>query len=258
MEAPLKDCTTLEQRAVIRFLNAEGIETNPGPRYTRQTTLELNKDKDIGGLITALSAKMDDWGQKIETRFASVEQGLEKINQRLQQLETSLETTSKIASDNSKRIADLEGRLEHCEMKQRERNLNFYGFEGIENETPDESRSRVLNLISSSMQIPEEIGLEQCRRLARKANSPLLIEVPDYQQRILLLRNAFKLRDKKIFLNKDYPATVREQRKILINKRKELFSKGIVSKLRDNKLIVRGINYHASNGRVISASGDVI
>ncbi|UYV70306.1 hypothetical protein LAZ67_7002481 [Cordylochernes scorpioides] len=185
----------------------QSIESNPGPRYTKQTTLELDKDKDIGGLITALSAKMDDWGQKIETRFASVEQGLEKINQRLQQLETSLETTSKVASDNSKRIADLEGRLEHCEMKQRERNLIFYGFEGAENETPDESRSRVLNLISSSMQISEEIGLEQCRRLSRKANSPLLIEVPDYKQRILLLRNAFKLRDKKIFLNKDYPAT---------------------------------------------------
>ncbi|UYV77547.1 hypothetical protein LAZ67_15001466 [Cordylochernes scorpioides] len=194
-------------RRVAACIPVRGIESNPGPRYTKQTTLELDKDKDIGGLITALSAKMDDWGQKIETRFASVEQGLEKINQRLQQLETSLETTSKVASDNSKRIADLEGRLEHCEMKQRERNLIFYGFEGAENETPDESRSRVLNLISSSMQISEEIGLEQCRRLSRKANSPLLIEVPDYKQRILLLRNAFKLRDKKIFLNKDYPAT---------------------------------------------------
>ncbi|UYV70989.1 ATR [Cordylochernes scorpioides] len=65
------------------------------------------------------------------------------------------------------------------------------------------------------MQIPEEIGLEQCRRLSRKANSPLLIEVPDYKQRILLLRNAFKLRDKKIFLNKDYPAIVREQNKAI-------------------------------------------
>ncbi|UYV79664.1 hypothetical protein LAZ67_18000215 [Cordylochernes scorpioides] len=28
MEAPLKDCTTLEQRAVIGFLNAEGIQTS--------------------------------------------------------------------------------------------------------------------------------------------------------------------------------------------------------------------------------------
>ncbi|UYV61856.1 hypothetical protein LAZ67_1006861 [Cordylochernes scorpioides] len=28
MEAPLKDCTTLEQRAVFRFLNAEGIQTS--------------------------------------------------------------------------------------------------------------------------------------------------------------------------------------------------------------------------------------
>ncbi|UYV67819.1 hypothetical protein LAZ67_5002135 [Cordylochernes scorpioides] len=28
MEAPLKDCTTLEQRAVIRFLSSEGIQTS--------------------------------------------------------------------------------------------------------------------------------------------------------------------------------------------------------------------------------------
>ncbi|UYV84666.1 hypothetical protein LAZ67_X003040 [Cordylochernes scorpioides] len=180
----------------------------PQAYFNRITSSAATPDQLWQRVEAACSAVPQEYIQSLfESMPRRVAAGLEKINQRLQQLETSLETTSKVASDNSKRIADLEGRLEHCEMKQRERNLIFYGFEGTENETPDAPRSCVLNLISSSMQIPEEIGLEQCRRISRKANSPLLIEVPDYKQRILLLRNAFKLRDKKIFLNKDYPAT---------------------------------------------------
>ncbi|UYV60751.1 PDE2A, partial [Cordylochernes scorpioides] len=42
---------------------------------------------------------------------------------------------------------------------------------------------------------------------------------------------------------------------MLISKRKELMSKGTISKLRDNRLIVRGISYSVLNGRVVSSTG---
>ncbi|UYV75765.1 WDR17 [Cordylochernes scorpioides] len=76
----------------------------------------------------------------METRLVSVEQGLEKINQRLQHFESSLEITSKAISLNTNRISDLERWLELGEMRQREKNLIIYGLEGAENETPEESR----------------------------------------------------------------------------------------------------------------------
>ncbi|UYV71233.1 hypothetical protein LAZ67_8002326 [Cordylochernes scorpioides] len=96
------------------------------------------------------------------------------------------------------------------------------------------------------MQISEDLKIEHCRRLTKKANSPLLIE------------KHFQTQGQKIFINKDYPPTIRDQRRILIIKRKELMSKGTVSKLRDNRLIVRGISYSVSNGRVISSNGDAL
>ncbi|UYV65759.1 hypothetical protein LAZ67_3005353 [Cordylochernes scorpioides] len=225
---------------------------------TRQTTLDAGRDKDLHDLILALSTKIDDFGKKMETRLVSVEQGLNQINQRLQHFESSLETTSEAVSLNTNRISDLKRRLELGEMRQREKNLIIYGLEGAESETPEESRGLIQDLISNTMQISEDLKIEQCRRLIKKANSPLLIEVPDLKQRILLFRNTFRLRDKKIFINKDYPPTIRDQRRILISKRKELMSKGNVSKLRDNRLIVRGISYSVLNGRVISSNGDAI
>ncbi|UYV75750.1 K02A2.6-like [Cordylochernes scorpioides] len=112
-------------------------------------------------LITGPSTKIDDGRQKIEARLAS--------------LESSKETTYETISVNSNKILDLERRLEASGMKQRKSNLIFYGLEGSENETPEESH----------------------------------------------------------------------RRKLLISKRRESITKGIVSKLRDNRL--RGVNYYVSN-----------
>ncbi|UYV72064.1 DMXL1 [Cordylochernes scorpioides] len=143
---------------------------------TRQTTLDAGKDKDLHDLILALSTKIDDFGIKMETRLDSVEQGLDQINQRLQHFESSLEATSKAVSLNTNRISDLERRLELEEMRKREKNLIIYGMEGAEGETPEESRGLIQDLISNTMQISEDLRIEQCRRLTKRSNSPLLIE----------------------------------------------------------------------------------
>ncbi|UYV69388.1 hypothetical protein LAZ67_6003414 [Cordylochernes scorpioides] len=58
MEAPLKDCTTLEQRAVIRFFDAEGIKTSQICLRMKNIYGEscLSQKKIINGLT---SSKMD-------------------------------------------------------------------------------------------------------------------------------------------------------------------------------------------------------
>ncbi|UYV80620.1 hypothetical protein LAZ67_19001040 [Cordylochernes scorpioides] len=59
MEAPLKDCTTLEQCAVIRFLNAEGIQTSQICQRMKNIYGEscLSQKTFINGLT---SSKMDE------------------------------------------------------------------------------------------------------------------------------------------------------------------------------------------------------
>ncbi|UYV66461.1 hypothetical protein LAZ67_4001749 [Cordylochernes scorpioides] len=97
------------------------------------------------------------------------------------------------------------------------------------------------------MQIQENITIQQCRRLTKNANSPILIEVPEHNERIMLFKNMFRLKNTRIYLNKDYSVKIREQRKLLITKRKELMGNGIATKLRDNRLIVGGIDYYVTN-----------
>ncbi|UYV61902.1 hypothetical protein LAZ67_1007025 [Cordylochernes scorpioides] len=212
-------------------------------------------DKNIRELIVALSDKMDDWHGKLETKLSSVEQGIEKLDRRIQQLETMMDSTAKSVSMNSEKIREMDARIEFLEMKTRENNLIFHGVEGNEGEDPEESYSTIKQIIADKMQIPEKINILQCRRLSKRARAPLLVSIPDHNERIKLFKNAFKLRNFKIYISKYYTLGIREQHRILIAKRKELLTSGIFAKLRDNKLIVAGKKYQVVNGKFVSPNG---
>ncbi|UYV84445.1 hypothetical protein LAZ67_X002195 [Cordylochernes scorpioides] len=122
------------RRIIYILLLISGIEQNPGPKYTKQTTLDSSPDKNIRELIVALSDKMEDWHGKLETNLSSVEQGIEKLDRRIQQLETMMDNTAKSVSMNPEKIREMDTRIEFLEMKMRENNLIFHGVEGNEGE----------------------------------------------------------------------------------------------------------------------------
>ncbi|UYV79102.1 hypothetical protein LAZ67_17001132 [Cordylochernes scorpioides] len=219
-----------------------GIEQNPGPKMSKQTTLEtsLDRDKDIKDLINALTKRLDSWGERLESRLPAIDDRVENINQRLQQLEESSAVTKAALSQNSKKIKDLEDQLEHLDAKSRERNLIFYGIEQDNNE---DCRERIRKVIEENMQTTEKINITRCHRLSRKPGAPILIEVPEQNDRLTLFKAALNLRGTKISLSKDYSMKMREQRRVLNVKRRELVEKGTLAKLRDDKFLINGIAY---------------
>ncbi|UYV67384.1 hypothetical protein LAZ67_5000438 [Cordylochernes scorpioides] len=227
---------------VLMLLILAGIEQNPGPKMSKQTTLEtsLDRDKDIKDLINALTKRLDSWGERLESRLSAIDDRVENINQRLQQLEESSAVTKVALSQNSKKIKDLEDQLEYLDAKSRERNLIFYGIEQDNNE---DCRERIRKVIEENMQTKEKINITRCHRLSRKPGAPILIEVPEQNDRSTLFKAAFNLRGTKISLSKDYSMKTREQRRVLNVKRKELVERGTLAKLRDNKLIINDIAY---------------
>ncbi|UYV65336.1 hypothetical protein LAZ67_3003983 [Cordylochernes scorpioides] len=90
---------------ILSLLLISGIESNPGPKATRQTTLETSMEKDLRELIAALTVKIDDWGSKIESRLSSIELGMQKFDSRVQQLESSLEDTTCAVESNAKKAS---------------------------------------------------------------------------------------------------------------------------------------------------------
>ncbi|UYV84049.1 TIGD6 [Cordylochernes scorpioides] len=60
-------------------------------------------------------------------------------------------------------------------MRQREKNLIIYGLEGAEGETTEESRGLIQDLISNTMQISEDLRIEQRRRLTKNLTRRCLL-----------------------------------------------------------------------------------
>ncbi|UYV83647.1 hypothetical protein LAZ67_23001880 [Cordylochernes scorpioides] len=240
--APVSHKITTVRTLSKRIYTHSGIEQNPGPKMSKQTTLEtsLDRDKDIKDLINALTKRLDSWGERLESRLSAIDDRVENINQRLQQLEESSAVTKVALSQNSKKIKDFEDQLEYLDAKSRERNLIFYGIEQDNNE---DCRERIRKVIEENMQTKEKINITRCHRLSRKPGAPILIEVPEQNDRSTLFKAAFNLRGTKISLSKDYSMKTREQRRVLNVKRKELVERGTLAKLRDNKLIINDIAY---------------
>ncbi|UYV67185.1 hypothetical protein LAZ67_4004274 [Cordylochernes scorpioides] len=238
-------------QVICLLLMISGIEPNPGPK--KQTTLlteptptvKESADTELKTMIVQMSSEIRNLGERIDTRLSNIEKRMIEWDQRLLGVEMKLTTcvetlgaTNEIVSENVTKLREIVARTDFLEMKLREPNLVFYGVEGEANEGPAERLQKVKSIIKEKMQILESINITKCHRLGKANKSPILISLPEYEDRIKLFKNTTKLRDSKIYINKDYSKKIRDQRLILIAKRKELFEKGTRSKLRDNKLIV--------------------
>ncbi|UYV78479.1 hypothetical protein LAZ67_16001664 [Cordylochernes scorpioides] len=211
---------------------------------------------DLKILIINLSAEVNRLGEKMDARLLNIEQKMEVWERRMTGIETSmasctdaLATNTRLISHNTLKIRNLEERAEALERRARENNLIIYGIESAETDSRELLLQKVKKLMAEDMQITDDVVIAECHRLGRGPKAPILIEVPDHESRISLLKNSFKLRMLNIFMSRDYSPQIREQRKILIEKRKELYKKGIGSKLRDNKLLLNGINYMVVEGQ---------
>ncbi|UYV75936.1 hypothetical protein LAZ67_13001867 [Cordylochernes scorpioides] len=174
----------------------------------------------------------------MDARLLNIEQKMEVWERRMTGIETSmasctdaLATNTRLISHNTLKIRNLEERAEALERRARENNLIIYGIESAETDSRELLLQKVKKLMAEDMQITDDVVIAECHRLGRGPKAPILIEVPDHESRISLLKNSSKLRILNIFMSRDYSPQIREQRKILIEKRRELYRKGIGSKV---------------------------
>ncbi|UYV68474.1 hypothetical protein LAZ67_5004421 [Cordylochernes scorpioides] len=264
----LMDCSMAYWQKVITALLIIGcVELNPGPK--RQATLtnmpHSTPDQapmdDLKLLIINLSAEVNRLGEKLDARLLNIEQKMEDWDRRMTGMETSiasctdaLATNTRSISHNTLKIRNLEERAEALERRARENNLIIYGIESAETDSRELLLQKVKKLIAEDMQIADDVVIAECHRLGRGPKAPILIEVPDHESRISLLKNSSKLRILNIFMSRDYSLQIREQRKILIERRKELYKKA----LDDELLIVRYFKFCTEAGRMRKNAGQGI
>ncbi|UYV76617.1 hypothetical protein LAZ67_14001479 [Cordylochernes scorpioides] len=222
-----------------------------------QSGIEEGHESDPENRLPEVFCRLEKklWGESGEVLPARGQQESEaRIDVSTKRVEDSLlGATEKLASCNSLKVNELEARVEFFETRLREPNLVFYGIEREGDENQADCNLKIQNIIRDKMEIGDDLKITKCHRLSRGSIAPVLVVVPDYADRAKIFKNAYKLRDTKISISKDYSKNVREQRRILIAKRKELGERGIKSKLRDNKLLLPLTSERRAKDHIISS-----
>ncbi|UYV74751.1 hypothetical protein LAZ67_12000810 [Cordylochernes scorpioides] len=257
---------------IQEIVQNQGIEQNPGPPTKKQTTLTASVhsgeresiDGELKMLILNMATEIKSLGERIDIRLTKIETRMDDWDKRFCNIEEKLtkciesqQATEKLASCNSLKVNELEARVEFFETRLREPNLVFYGIEREGDENQADCNLKIQNIIRDKMEIGDDLKITKCHRLSRGSNAPVLVVVPDYADRAKIFKNAYKLRDTKISISKDYSKNVREQRRILIAKRKELGERGIKSKLRDNKLLQKPCRNNCVNRRNTTSKSQI-
>lgn len=181
---------------------------------------------------------------------------LQFTQKEVDELKTTCKGTQSICKSQEsdiERLAEsmliLDAKSDSLDSQARRANLIMDGIPEAEKENNLVSEEKVLKIIEEKLNLdPKIIGVEQAMR-AGKVNissdgtqgrpRPVIVRFHRIKDRDTVLRNARKLKGTSIFINEDYPETVRQKRKELLPKMKEARERGDYAFLRYDKLIIR-------------------
>nr|XP_047131556.1 uncharacterized protein LOC124810552 [Hydra vulgaris] len=132
-------------------------------------------------------------------------------------------------NENLKCIEIIQDKLAELEDRSRRNNLRFDGFDEREEETWEDSQSKVKEFLKEKLGIKNNIAIERAHRTGKKHVSgkrrrTIVVKFLNYKDREIVL-NEYKKRklwNEKIYLNEDYSNRTIEKRRFLFTKAKEL------------------------------------
>ena len=220
--------------------------------------LKLNKLDSIETTLSNLCSKM----VIVEGDISKLKDDARGTDTKLQQMEEGLKWLDKEVDDIKLKMKFLEAAKEDLHTKQlyaeaysRRENLKFFGL--AEKETKGDSEvSEVINTRDLLFEFlkhglgfekPEKkFELQRVHRLGKPASGktrPIIARFLRYQDREMVLRASFHLRDPKIKVLEDYPQEIIERRRKQMSKLKEAKRNGMkvsFSKAEPDKLYING------------------
>ena len=142
-------------------------------------------------------------------------------------LPAAMEHISKRVDAVEEELRLVKTKLERMEAQERRNNLVFFGLRENERETDEEAEESLRLMLDELLGIPA-ISIERCHRLGRRGtpNRPVIVKFSFFKEREMVLKKRSMLRGTRIFVDEDYPASLREKRERLKRSVKEVASKG--------------------------------
>ncbi|XP_037508477.2 uncharacterized protein LOC119384916 [Rhipicephalus sanguineus] len=200
------------------------VETNPGPSGNDAVLTELQK-------IAAGQSKVITEVQSLKSQLNTTDRTITDLCKRMTALEAHYQALIPLGNDiekmradtssMSRKIEELEDRLDDAENRSRRNNLIFYGIsDPTDSETWNDSEKLIIDFCSNNLGIP--VGphdFERAHRLGRHSlgrNRPIIVKFACYKTKDSILSNGRKLRNTNFSIGEDFSLSVRHARKQLI------------------------------------------
>lgn len=226
------------------LLRSGDVESNPGPDTQALLKQLLDGQAQIAADVTQIKNNQAILQTKIvgiESRCGDIESELSKLSgldKRVQSLE------DKIARlDHA--LAELTDKNDDLENRSRRNNLIIYGLHEAENESSASLLKIVTDLLSSKLCVPCD-GIERCHRLGSRTDGkirPVIFKVIDHREKVLILKNAPKLKGTRLFINEDFSLRVRNIRSQLWHGTADFRRNGARVVLRHDYALVNNTRY---------------
>lgn len=158
-----------------------------------------------------------------------------KINQKLDNIQSTLEPMKENLSNHSNMI-------KHLDFDNRRKNIIVFGLEEKDGETFQDLENTLVMFIINTLEVPDFTlsELDFCKRLKSQPNGkprPILMGFTTQRRRISILKNRGKLKGTKIHIHEDASKEIRDKEKGLQQEVKKLRSEGKYAVLRAGKII---------------------
>ena len=204
--------------------------------------IEANK-KLINQKLEKLSADIRSNSDSVKLESLTVNQGL--IDVRIKSVNEEMKEIKKCVDNNK---VELKEQLRIQEDRSRRNNVRFDGISETENETWEETETKLRKFLCDELDITEEIYIEPAHRVARNQSSKeasndlakprtIIAKLLDYKEKEEIMKRAFKLKDAGFYIREDYSKETISIRKKLWEEVKKLRKKGKYAVLKYDKIV---------------------
>ena len=134
-------------------------------------------------------------------------------------------------------------KIRDLEDRSRRNNLRIDGVKESERESWEDTEVKMQNLFTNELGLQRQINIERAHRTGKaqtgEESKPrtIVLKMLDYREKILILKNAHKLKGTGIYINEDFSRETTEIRKRLWNDVIKLRDQGKYAVLRYDRIV---------------------
>lgn len=192
--------------------------------------------KDIADIKQSFNSRFEE----LETRVTSLELSISTNGSK-----PLCEKLSSEVASLKQSLARLETKNEDLESHSRRNNILIHGLPEDPNEKSDTLLSEVSKLLTESLEIPCP-HIERCHRIGKPRDGrprPVIMKILDFTEKVLVMKNASKLKGSDYHITEDFSLRVRNIRKNLFSATLPFRKNGSTVKIRYDHVYIDGKRY---------------